>query len=437
MSELPSGLPGKSPTLIKATEAVEIAIEEGGLTLLQRRVYNALYLFAGPDLLKKETHAVALVDLARELDYSSRNMEHMIKALLGLTVVQVRWNYFASGRGRNGLGASPMLAQAEVMGPMVFFSFPPKLRAVLYAATKPAYIEFAVQRQLTSIYSQSLYELLAASRGSVQGVHYTPAYPLEDVRRVLAVPESALYQEFRRLNARVLKPAVLELSAVSPYTVEVFTLKKERVVTAVRFGTTPKPAALPGPSELAARLTALGCSDQQANKLLLQYQAQPEYLEGNVRYVEEQWKAGKVKRETPVPLLLEALKTDYRPRAVAVARALVTAGAASGQKRGEPGSQPTALDQAELLRRYHREQAQALEAQVELLDSVRRAALETGFSLYLQRIPALWGIYKKHGRESRAMRAAFLDYLQDPSCSFRAEPWPSFEHWLSGHDRKF
>lgn len=415
-----------SRMLIKATEAVEIAVEEGTLTLLQRRIYNALYFLAGAELLKRETHTVPLAVLAQELNYSSRNWSHLVKALLGLTTVQVRWNYFAPSGSRNGLGASAMLAQAEVVGSIAFFSFPPKLRAILHAAARPAFIEFSVQRQLTSNYNQAIYELLAASRGAEQGVHYTPTYLLADLRRVLGVPDSPLYQEFRRLNARIIKPALQEISEVSPYQVEALALKKNHLVAALRFCSTPKPGTMQQGKRFMERLIALGCNQKQAAKILAQYLHQPDYLDGNLAYVEEQWRTGKVKRETPVPLLIDALKTDYRPGKVALPGPSLAARASEASAKAA-----AADDQDDTVIQYHAAHVQFLERQVADMREADRERLEDGFLLYVQQIQALARVYKAHGRDSRLITAAFIDYLQDASCPIRFKPWPAFKDWLA------
>lgn len=122
------------------------------------------------------------------------------------------------GRGTTAIGALVSYAEVDHDEGSVLevrLRFGDVFRKMLAASELFAVIDRALALSMKSRYSVLLYQFIATHwrKKHVQKIKL----PLVDVRRIFAV-EAGLYSEFADLNRRVLKAAVSEISAASPYT---------------------------------------------------------------------------------------------------------------------------------------------------------------------------------------------------------------------------
>src|SRR5215831_6320567 len=75
--------------VIKHSAAVHI---QNNITLLQRRSWNVLLANAYDELPTEEEHHIAVKDLARMLDFDSKNDTYLKEALEALVGCKVKWN---------------------------------------------------------------------------------------------------------------------------------------------------------------------------------------------------------------------------------------------------------------------------------------------------------------------------------------------------------
>ncbi|WP_370271540.1 replication initiation protein, partial [Hyphomonas sp.] len=113
------------------------------------------------------------------------------------------------------------------------YSIPPELALLLKDSTVFAKLELEVLRAFTSKYALALYEAVAR-RVRLKHV-FTERFALDDFRELLGVEPDKL-TTFGNLNQYAIKPAVLEVNALSDFTVTVMPEKTGRRVTGVLIG---------------------------------------------------------------------------------------------------------------------------------------------------------------------------------------------------------
>lgn len=216
--------------MVKPAELIEVK-GSAKLTLADRRLFNILLRNAfGPDLASENRRfEIPLTDL-RETHDSNDRLVQSIEALM-TTVVTIQ-------RGDGSTDRVQLLGWNNLSDPKrrrgtLKYAIPPELAVLLRDSTVFAKLEMEVLRSFTSKYALSLYEAVAR-RVRLKHV-FTERFALDDFRELLGVEADKL-TTFGNLNQYAIKPALLEVNALSDFTVTILPEKTGRRVTGVLIG---------------------------------------------------------------------------------------------------------------------------------------------------------------------------------------------------------
>ena len=151
------------------------------------------------------------------------------------------------------------------------YSFSPVFRQFLSQSGGRATLQSAFQHHVSKGPTLALYELAAPWSGKGK----SPWWGIEQVRQALGCADSPYYSEFKHFNAKILKPALTELSSSSDLNISIETRRTGRSVATVRFLVERNPAfavidALPGVAdERVLAWTEAGASQQLAQHFVV------------------------------------------------------------------------------------------------------------------------------------------------------------------------
>lgn len=283
------------------------------LSLLQRKIANALLFNAYEDLLEKEEHVIHIRDLCELVGYSSNDYKTIKKSLVNLLSTVIEWNLIDGNKvDSNGVwNASSIISDASIDGPICTYSYSNKMKKLLYHPELYGRLNMAVQAQFQSSYGLALYENCIR----YQNIGQTPWLDIVKFRRLMGV-EDGKYKIFRDFKARVLDTAIAEVNKYSPITLEPCLRKQNRQVVAIQF-LIKKSAQQYSieleqpPIELSALLKEkFGLSKKQITDMLSAYSE--EYIQQKISLIEtsQSYVNGKIKNLAKY--LISAITDDYQ-----------------------------------------------------------------------------------------------------------------------------
>ena len=219
----------KKEVLVKKhVNAVHI---RGELSLVQRKLANALLYHAYPLLPVQDRYEIGISQLCDLIGFDSKNLEPLKDALRGLRDASIEWGVHENGKA-TAWGVSSLLASAQIdtKAGVCRYAYDPFLREKFYNPELYATINLDIQKQFGSKYALALYENCVRYRD----VGSTGWMGVEIFRQLLGCDEQALYQEFSRLNERVIKPAIREVNETSDIEVTPEYTRQSRKVQSVR-----------------------------------------------------------------------------------------------------------------------------------------------------------------------------------------------------------
>ncbi|MFA8440329.1 replication initiation protein [Yoonia sp.] len=282
----------------------------GKLTLLQRKLSNVLLLNAYDTLIHRGSHAIDARTLCTMIGYNSNDMETLKQSLRGLVETSAEWDMLDEN-GQQEWGVSSLLAYAKLKGGVCEYAYSPALAEKLHDPKVFALINLNIQRRFTSGHALALYEncYRFVRTGS------TGWWPLELFRRLMGVNDSAYYETFKHLNAKLIKPAVAEVNKTSNIIVTPETRKMGRSVTDIRFKIAKNPQLSildlddgegVRNEPVYAQLIAQGVSDRLARQWIDEHGTA--HVADKMSYV-----AARKDVQNPVSYLTAALRDDYTP----------------------------------------------------------------------------------------------------------------------------
>lgn len=282
----------------------------GKLSLLQRKLSNVLLLNAYDMLGERAVFQIDARTLAMMVGYNSNDTETLKASLRGLAETIAEWDMLDE-RGRQEWGVSSLLSFATLKEGVCSYAYSPALAEKLRDPKVFALINLNIQRRFTSGHALALYEncYRFVRTGS------TGWWPLETFRRLMGVNDSAYYETFKHLNAKIIKPAVAEVNRTSNIVVTPETRKRGRTITDIRFliDKNPQLAILDlddgagvRNAPVYERLCAMGISDRLARQWIA------EHGEGAVG-AKLDYVAGQDGVRHPARYLAAALRDDYAP----------------------------------------------------------------------------------------------------------------------------
>lgn len=247
----------------------------GKLTLLQRKLSNVLLLNAYDSLTSQSTHRIDARTLCLMIGYNSNDTDTLKAALRGLAETVAEWDMLDAD-GQQEWGVSSLLAFARLKSGICEYAYSPALAEKLHDPKIFALINLNIQRRFTSGHALALYEncYRFVRTGS------TGWWSLELFRRLMGVADSPYYDEFKHLNAKIIKPGVAEVNRTSNIIITPELQKMGRAVTGIRFLITENPQLSildldDGEgirnSDTYARLRRLGVSDRLARQWIAEH----------------------------------------------------------------------------------------------------------------------------------------------------------------------
>lgn len=215
-------------TVPKHNSTIHISSE---LSFLSRKLLNALLYQAYPYLPVQDRHEVDIKTLGALIGFDSKNTAHLKEAITELTHSTVQWDILQSDEKKPKWRISTLLAAAEIEDGVCRYEYSNLLRDELYNPDTWTRINLAIQRNFSSSYSLILYENCVRYKD----IKTTGFWDIDAFRRLLGVDDVPSYQQFKVLNARIIKPAVQEVNRHSDIIIKPYFNKNGRRVTSVRF----------------------------------------------------------------------------------------------------------------------------------------------------------------------------------------------------------
>ena len=201
------------------------------LTLVQRKLFNALLFNAYPNLPHKQTFEIKGKDLYKLIGYNSKDTGKLKDALLGLITIAIEWNVIDCSSGQEKKWkASSILASAELSNGICSYEYSQVMRDFLYQPEIYGKINIELVSQFKSGYGLALYENCIRYKGLTQ----TPWFPIDVFRKLMGVYDDK-YQAFKDFKKRVLDVGVTEVNSISPIKVIPEIERVNQKVVKIRF----------------------------------------------------------------------------------------------------------------------------------------------------------------------------------------------------------
>ncbi|MDS4021083.1 MAG: replication initiation protein [Candidatus Competibacter sp.] len=401
------------------------------LTLTQRKASNVLLYNAYENLLTARVHRIRVKDLAEAIGFNTHNLDPLKEALKTLARTVLEWNILDEDGHQEEWGATTLLAQAVIKGGHCVYAYSPELCEKLYRPEIYALLNLSIQRKFSSSYALALYENCLRYRR----IGTTGWIALDILKRLLGISETdGYYQDFRKFNDKVIKPAVRQVNDTSDLLLEIDYQRDQRKVAAVRFRVSDNPQMLlfaqhqaaismaeqappaydnPGErlerlERMREKLGACGLSARQIRMALATHELG--YLEENIAVVERDLAAGKI-HNLPA-YLLAALREDYRS---ADARARRAAPEPDRMANPIQDGEPPAISPERLRTQFV---AARLQAALDRLTPAERELLERDYVGRLERGDGfesrlILGLYRKSGLNSRIVESHFRTFARE------------------------
>lgn len=289
------------------------------LSLLQRKVSNALLYHAYKELMQREEHEITVKQLCRLIGYNGNNHAVIKDALKELISTVIEWNIVNDETGDENWTASSILACVSLEGPLCYYAYSPRMKQLLHSPSMFGKIDLVIQSRFRSSYGLALYENCIRYRG----LPNTKWFEIGLFKKLMGVPDG-IYSIFRDFKRRVLDKAIDEVNMYSDLLLEAEYVKEGRRVAKVRFklkerakrqrlgqSETLVEVVEEGAGQLKVILKdEFGLSTPQVKQILADYEKQ--FIEDKVKLIKSSrpYKQGKVQNVSAY--LMSALKNDYQ-----------------------------------------------------------------------------------------------------------------------------
>jgi Initiator Replication protein, WH1/Initiator Rep protein, WH2 len=305
--------------MIKKSKTLELkkhvaTIHSGSrLSLLQRKIANALLYNAYDELLKKNEHQIHVKELCQLIGYDSHDHKLIKQALVSLISTVVEWNLVDKNKIDDAgvWNASSIIADASIAGPICTYSYSNRMRELLHHPAVYGRLNMHIQAKFKSTYGLALYENCIR----YQNIRQTPWLDLSTFRLLMGVQKDK-YSIFRDLKHTVINKAISEVNQYSPIMLEAEYQKKSRQVVSIRFLIIKKTRKEVTVTENAPGLMIKLCSDfgfssSLATKVLNQFEEA--YILEKINIVENSNSFCSGKIANLAQYLQKALNEDYQP----------------------------------------------------------------------------------------------------------------------------
>lgn len=222
----------------KANESIAIRPKKGRLTLLSRRIYNALLYNAQQQGVDEQQYTLPLTTLIGDAHFNSRNVALLKEHIREMQTTLIEWNSVGTGEQRwtssQLLGAVEIAERGSGYPVIISWSYPDKVRERLLKPTRYTRILLEVGAQMRSYAAAVLFELgmqylTSPSRLTMREDLYWWASVLtgrSDIDKV----------DYRYFKRDVLRPALAEVEALQDeFTLELIEHREGRRVAELQF----------------------------------------------------------------------------------------------------------------------------------------------------------------------------------------------------------
>ena len=394
----PKGL--KSTHLKKHIAAIHSA---NSLSLLQRKISNALLFFAFPYLKERNEHQITIGQLCQFIGYNSRDYDSVKDALRALLTTLIEWNIVDEQVGEEDWTASTYLASINIKGAVCTYEYSSRLRDLLSYPSVYGKINLVVQSRFKSAYGLALYENCAR----YQGMPHTKWFDLDLFKKLMGVPASN-YAQFCDFKKRVLDKAIDEVNMHSDLLISPEYEYSRRAVRKVRFfiKERPKKNRL-GPSseqtqpdlnesQLCQQLIKEFSLNDKTIKQLLD-----EYGHEKIKEKIELIKNSKNYKQGRVPslagYLIDSLRKDYQPISSAQPKISVP--------------KMFNLKEQKIREEYERYVVEQVLIVFNGLDELIKKEIEAQFNVFMQQYIVLVKLYEESGIS--AVKKEFSVFVQE------------------------
>jgi plasmid replication initiation protein len=202
------------------------------LSLVQRKIANALLFNAYDELLAKDEHVIHIRTLCNLIGYDSNDYKTIKKALVNLLSTVIEWNLVDGTKlDKEGVwNASSIIADASIDGAVCTYSYSNKMKKLLYTPELYGRLNMVVQAKFQSSYGLALYENCVR----YQNIEQTPWFDISQFRKLMGI-EDGKYTIFRDFKRRVLDKAMEEVNKYSSLHVTPKLQKQGRQVVSIQF----------------------------------------------------------------------------------------------------------------------------------------------------------------------------------------------------------
>ncbi|MBX3709484.1 MAG: replication initiation protein [Gammaproteobacteria bacterium] len=309
-------LPKKQDSdVVEIKKHVNAIHSSNNISLVQRKVFNALLYNAYHDLPKKSQYEISVKLLAELIGYDSNDQKKLKNSLIGLITTAIEWNVLDSTDSDSSKWrASSIIASAKIEKGICTYEFSSVMRELLYHPEMYGKIDMNLMTKFKSAYGLALYENCIR----FQGLSTTGWLSLAIFRKLMGIPDGR-YPEFCDFKKRVLDIALREVNLYSHLNVSPEMQRVNKKVTSIRFKLSTKQSATfhvehfneANDLELIKILTEIfGLSPESVKDVLAKYEH--DYIQGKIDLIKnsENFKSGKIR--DLAAYFVDALKRDYK-----------------------------------------------------------------------------------------------------------------------------
>jgi hypothetical protein len=393
------------------------------LSLLQRKLVNALLYNAYDQLLTAKEHQISASLLCEMIGFDSHNSAYLKGALKGLMETVVEFDVLEDD-GKTSWEAMVLLPYAKLKGGVCTYRYEASLAEKLYHPDVYSKINLSVLREMKSAHALVLYE----NCYRYVDIAHTPWWDVDVFRRLMSVDQMTSYKQFKLLNRAVIQPAMKEVNELSNIQLELETKRKGRSVTGLRFLIRPNPQlsliGMDSEDDITQMpayqaLLAEGISKTLARAWVLEHDE--EYIFDKLDLAGSESAKGKIK-SSKAGFLKAAVEQDFHNEGAAKKKALEAAQerkTAREKLERELEALKTAQREAETSYRWHT--AEIIEDAFQKLSEGQREAVTAEFQLGLSSTIYV-NAFKKGGWKDRLTFQDIKKFWQARGLSLPSPP---------------
>lgn len=223
-----------SPAIVKKNVgAIHI---EAKLSLVERKLSNALLFNAYENLLLNKQHSIDIKTMSSLIGFDSKNTIELKNAIEKLVSTTIKWNVLDS-KGREEWEISGLLAYGKISNGICTYEYSQALAEKFYNPEIFARINLSIQKSISSNYTLILYETCLRFLGTKS----TGWLELDKFRALMGITGEKTYNDFKHLNNKIIKPSVIEINRTTNIFIEVEYRRHERAVSELRFSVKENP----------------------------------------------------------------------------------------------------------------------------------------------------------------------------------------------------